>query len=229
MTIKKYYRAVNKNSPGREGSDNINNNKSSNLLSGNDLVNDVVIAPVVSSRTATKDMQPHHQEKDNENQVVFESPASYHLWTWILISIAPVATLLSMVIVKHDHTFPPQMKADVLFCLLWTTIALILLFISILPRLYRVYSNGTISVKTCIFTFRFSNATGAADDPPFEDWSKVLKFSTNFTKRVIVRRSGGWDILVSPKDTKGFVEAVWKVAVDEEEGAITSGGVLSIA
>lgn len=259
----KKYRAVDKDSPGRPrnkkdiDADACCNSKSKSLLDREEDGNDAGVQlavdkkEVVSSKMTTSNSSPSSSSGGDGTspKIVFESPASYHRWTYVLLSIAPMATLISMVIVHHEdrnkhknyNHASQQKKEDTLFCLFWITVALILVFVAVLPRLYRVYSDASIVVKSLLFTWRFDNVIGAVKDPPFDDdvWHPRLKFSTNFNKRVLVMRRdvggccggcgwtgfGGWDVLVSPSDTKGFIAAVIDCAADaasQEESGIGS-------
>jgi len=163
------------------------------------------------------------QTRSEEPGLVFRAPSSYHPWTYILVALGPAACLLSMILVYYDGgSSSRKKKGDAYVCLLWTTVAILFLYAAVLPRRIELYSNATLVVSTWIFAFKFRNVTAAYEDPPFvEDFFRRpnLKFSSNFLKRVLVRRKNkSWDVLVSPKDRKGFLAAVWKVAAVVEEG-----------
>jgi len=178
-------------------------------------------------------------EKRPPTVAVFECPASYHPWTWILLGIAVSAPLLSMIIIANDRKFSSQKKREAHFALFWVAVAILLLYIAVLPRRFKVYSNARIAVITWLFTFNFDNVSGAYRDVVFDEDTVYetlssdslttskrrhrFKFSTNFNKRVIVqRKNGAWDVIVSPSNTKGFVTAVCNLAADLEEGNSSS-------
>jgi hypothetical protein len=158
--------------------------------------------------------------KTNTPTVVFRCRASYHRWMIALLSIAPLAAIISMIIVYHDKKVTSEMTSSAIVCLFGIALGIIAVYSFILPKRYEVLSDSSINVVTFYYTWNFDNVTTAFKDPPFEELHQgepKFKFSTNWMKRVLVkRRDSLWDVLISPKDTKGFVTSVCKIAADSE-------------
>lgn len=159
--------------------------------------------------------------------VVFQSKASYHPLCWLLIALAPASTVIGLWFVVHDATaaLPEEEKARQIKVLIGTTAALVVVFALVLPRRFEVVSDASINVVTCIACkkWNFANVCAAYDKQSiWSEWSRPkFKFAVNFENRVVVRRkNGGWDVLISPTDPKGFVDAVWKVVNMKENDEI---------
>ena len=166
--------------------------------------------------------RPNHAVESSSpesKEIAFSSPASYHPLVWCLIALGPLSTLGSIFFVYNDDSSTDNDKRKAVMALAWTTVALVIVFVFVLPTRFDVLSNGSIAVKTLPLAYKFGHVTAAYENPPLlEGWSRPrIKFATNFHNRVIVRRKqGGWDVLVSPKDPEGFTSAVWKVAAEIE-------------
>jgi hypothetical protein len=155
--------------------------------------------------------------------VVFCSDASYHPVMCLLIAFGPLAILASILLVWRDDSSTEQEKRVALRASLWSTLALVLVFVLVLPRRFEVASDASVNVVTFVkIKWNFQNITAAYDNQTIfsEWWRPKIKFACDFDKRVVVRRkNGAWDLLVSPKDPAGFVEAVYKVVAGEKKGS----------
>ena len=153
--------------------------------------------------------------------VVFQSRASYHPLVWVLLSFAPIVTLASIGIVYSDDSSTEAEKRQAVLALVWTTVAIVIVYALVLPRRFEVVSNASVNVVTFnpFFKWNFKNVTAAYENQSiWAEWNRPkFKFAVDLHKRVVVRRKNGrWDLLVSPKDPAGFVEEVWRVAGDTE-------------
>ena len=99
----------------------------------------------------------------------------------------------------------------------------------VLPKQVDVRSNGSIGIKSFLVTFQFPKVARAYESEPVlfqrEDFARPrLKFESHpWSKVVVLRRNGKWDVTVSPKDPKGFIEAIDKV-VNQLESMRTPPG-----
>jgi len=153
--------------------------------------------------------------------VVFDSPASYHPLFWLFVAFVPVTTIvLNCWFVYQDDSLTPQEKETTTNTLIWTTVAVVVVFALVMPKRFEVVSDASVNVVTFVFKkWKFSNICAAYDQQGFfaEMARPKFKFAVNTRNRVIVRRTnGGWDLLVSANDPKGFVDAVWKVAIEND-------------
>lgn len=146
--------------------------------------------------------------------IVFQSGAAYHPLICLLIAFGPLATLASIITVCADKTQSDSEKRFAVLTLLGTTLALVILLAAVLPRSFQVLSDASVSVVTIVqIQWNFPNVSSAHAYGPTtlyaEWWRPKIKFAVDLGTRVVVRRqNGAWDLLVSPKDPAGFVEAV---------------------
>lgn len=149
----------------------------------------------------------------------FRMQAAYHRWTKVLLGIPPLAMGLSAIIVHHDERYTRTENHYV--ALFWTLIAILVVYAAVLPKRYEIHTDSTIAVVTHLAIIRFEGVMAAEKDPPFENWKgPPYRFSTDFNRRVLVRRHLGGDVLVSPKDPSAFVDAVSQVAGVQEEALV---------
>ena len=104
--------------------------------------------------------------------------------------------------------------------LVWTMILVLCIYMVILPKQVDVRSNGSIGIKTFLVTFQFPHVARAYISEPLlfqkDDFNMIqrprLKFESHpWSKVVVLRRHGRWDVTVSPKDAQGFIDAIDKV------------------
>ena len=154
-------------------------------------------------------------------EVVFKSDASCHPLFW-LISLAPASTLLCIWYIHEGETITEREKlASVV--LIWITCAIIFGYLLVLPKKFEVMSDGSVNITTYVIKkWRFQNVCAAYDFLSFWPLMRRLNvlpcFACDCDNCVLVKRNNGaWDLLVSPQDPAGFVNAIWR-AVREEEG-----------
>lgn len=168
----------------------------------------------------TADAAQEIEKDENKPRVVFSSPAVYHPLTIILLSVAPIVMFGSIVLVELDDSSSSQEKQKARQSLLWSTVALIIVYGFVMPRRFVVLSDASIQVTTLLKTWRFPHVTAAYEYPSlFQDaFRPRFKFATDLTNRILIRRgNGGWDLLLSPRDVPGFASAVRRVAAMVEE------------
>mmetsp|Transcript_3784 Transcript_3784/g.10404 ORF Transcript_3784/g.10404 Transcript_3784/m.10404 type:complete len:206 (-) Transcript_3784:210-827(-) len=172
--------------------------------------------------------------KDNpaqQTQVVFSTPARYDAVTVALVSFAPLCLLVTLFIMiamdANDYYSGSQGKTLNLVVMVISLLAVLLLFAVVLPHHYEIHQSqeeATLVVVTNIpkLQYKFPHITAALENPsilqPCGSRGR-LKFATSMQDRILVRRlvQGSWDILVSPEDTQGFVQAVFASAAAVEE------------
>lgn len=174
------------------------------------------------------EVTPMNPPAAKEEHVIFRSSASYHSLFGILVAFAPTACLVSMYFVWTDDASTRDEKEGATRGLLWTIIALLIVFVLVLPRRFEVVSNASVNVVSVLgWKWNFGDVCGAFDQQSvFAEWYRPkFKFAVDIHNRVIVkRRNGKWDVLVSPRDAAGFVDAVWNV-VNENDNGIVAGAV----
>jgi hypothetical protein len=96
---------------------------------------------------------------------------------------------------------------------------------AVLPKQVDVRTNGTVAVKTFLLTFHIDGIVRAYQaGVGREDFLRPrIRFSTSFQDRVVIRRNHGkWDVVVTPEDPVGFINAVERMVRDTgtEEGEV---------
>ena len=157
-----------------------------------------------------------------KDTVVFQSSASYHPAICCLIAFAPATTLFSMMAVSRDPTASAAEKQHAVRALLWTTLAIVIVFALVMPKRYELTSQATLKVVTWLgFTWNFENVISANDEITiWSEWGRAKwKFAVDLGRRVALRRRNAWDVLITPRDPKGFVVAVRQVVNNQESMA----------
>lgn len=167
---------------------------------------------------------------ESTTTLIFSSPASYHFWTWILLALLPLSTLLGTCTVYYslDPVLSSDQRRRALIGLWVATLAILVAYVVCLPRRYEVHSDATLVVITRLAAFQFDQLVAASIDPPlidicsygFQNQGRLRwDVATNFENRILIRRGGGgWDMVVSPWNAPGLVAAVEQVAIPEPPG-----------
>ena len=98
----------------------------------------------------------------------------------------------------------------------WILVLLLVLYMAFLPKQIDVRSNGTVGIKTFLLTFHIDGIVRAYQSGlGREDFLRPrIRFATGIMEsgkqhRVVLRRNHGrWDVVVTPADVEGFLEAV---------------------
>jgi hypothetical protein len=190
------------------------------------------VTPPVATSTATREFvkqsvrENRKRPRSQPATVVFASLSHYDYIVMGLMSLAPLALIFSMIMINMDKSLPEEEVQRKVWILVWTLILVFVIYMAILPRQIDVRSNGSIGVKTALFTYIFTGVCRAYEAGiGREDFVRSrLKFGASLTaNRVVVRRRHGKsDIVVTPSDPQGFVQAVEQVvgqldALNEEE------------
>ena len=190
------------------------------------------VTPPVATSTATREFveqAPRGNKKRPRSQpatVVFASMSHYDYIVIAMMSLAPLSLIFSMIMLNRDKSLPEEEVQQKVWILVWSLILVFVIYMAILPRQVDVRSNGSIGVKTALFTYVFTGVCRAYETGiGREDFVRYrLKFGASLTtNRVVVRRRHGkLDLLVTPSDPQGFVQAVEQVvgqleALNEEE------------
>ena len=153
-----------------------------------------------------------------EPKVVFETSSKYDSCMIIILSICVFSILFAFYKVYEDDSIPDDERKQAYNTLIWTLVSIMFVFALVLPYSLQVRSDSSIGIRTVFITWWFSKATEAIVNPPSlsEHCSRGprYKFATAlFHHRVLVRRCKGcWDVLVSPRDVDGFVQAISRVS-----------------
>jgi hypothetical protein len=158
-------------------------------------------------------------------KVMFTSPSKYQTAVWWLVAIPLLAILIAIISLRprRDYT-----RSSTAWILGWMFLLVIVLYMAVLPKQVDVRSNGTVAVKTFLLTFHIDGIVRAYQGGSWksEDYflrRKTIRFNTTFDEPVVIRRSHGkWDVIVTPEDPAGFINAVEQMVrengiVDDEE------------
>jgi hypothetical protein len=172
-----------------------------------------------STSTTVTPPSPRRNKKRPRSQapatVVFASLSRYDYVVVAIMSLAPLSIILNIIMVNRNKSLEEEEVQQKVWILVWALILVFVIYMAVLPRQVDVRSNGTIGVKTALFTYIFTGVCRAYEAGiGREDFLRPrLKFAASFTgNRVVVRRRHGkWDIVVTPTDPQGFVQAVEQV------------------
>lgn len=143
--------------------------------------------------------------------LVFTSRAAYQGWVVSLLAFGPLAIIAAGIVTWMDQTMSYKEKLQSLKILFYSFVFVLVLYVFVMPHRFEVRSDASIRVVTWPMSYKFGHVTAAYENPPIFSLRPKIKFATDLTKRVLVQRKNGWDILLSPDDPKGYVDAVWKV------------------
>lgn len=151
---------------------------------------------------------------DHSATIVFRSPAKYHLLSWVVLALGPVAILVGAWFVFQDDTTSYEEKRNAIQVMAVSMAFLLVVYALVLPAAFEVVSDASVNVVTFFrCKWKFGYITGAYDNIGFaEELTRPkIKFAVDFSTRIVVRRKDRWDLVVSPKDATGFIKAVWDV------------------
>lgn len=144
-------------------------------------------------------------------EVVFSTRSAYGCMMVGVLVFGIVVVLLTIIPISLDPNTSNEDKKAAVWTLIWSAVAVLILYIFILPTKFEVRSDASIGVATLFITYSFVDAVRAyAAGGMFEGALRPrIKFATALDKRVVVQRKNGlWDLLLSPSDVDGFVKAV---------------------
>ena len=165
------------------------------------------------------DVKPNHGELfvASTPDLVFISRAVYHVWVVFLLAIGPLSIIAAGMATWMDQTLSYEEKLQGLKILFYSFVFVIVLYVFVMPHRFEVLSDASIRVVTWPMSYKFGHVTAAYENPPIFSLRPKIKFATDLTKRVLVQRKNGWDILLSPDDPKGYVDAVRKVVSQSDD------------
>lgn len=143
--------------------------------------------------------------------LVFTSRAAYQFWVVLLLAIGPLSIIAACMATWMDQTMSYEEKFQGLKILFFSFVFVLVLYVFVMPHHFEVCSDASIRIVTWPMSYKFGHVIAAYENPPIFSLRPKIKFATDLTKRVLVQRKNGWDILLSPVDPKGYVDAVWKV------------------
>mmetsp|Transcript_2984 Transcript_2984/g.7044 ORF Transcript_2984/g.7044 Transcript_2984/m.7044 type:complete len:256 (-) Transcript_2984:156-923(-) len=182
-----------------------------------------------SSSTSTKRSRrslkkSYSLSKKQRKIIVFASGSKYQ-WLVALLLVVPLAAIVLSIILFDVQNQEVYKNSSTIWGLSWCFIFLMVLYMAVLPRQVDVRSNGNVAVKTCLLTFHMDEiaratlgSTAASGWDVF--WQRRVMLATSLDKdsAVVIRRHGGkWDVVVTPEDPEGFVNALEKMLLKKEE------------
>lgn len=156
---------------------------------------------------------PEKVSPSKESKVVFETSSKYDSSMIIILSICVFSILFAFYKVYEDDSIPDDERKQAYNTLIWTLVSILFVFALVLPYSVQVRSDSYIGIRTVLVTWWFSMVTDAIVNPTSLSEhcrGPRYKFATTlFHHRVLVRRCKGyWDVLVSPQDIDGFIQAI---------------------
>jgi hypothetical protein len=171
----------------------------------------------VDNNTAQK------RTKQARPTVIMSSYSEYHIAVLVMLSLAPLAIIGAMIAtLLHPEDFDDQTQEleRQEWVLVWSLIFVLTLYMLILPKQVDVRSDGSVGVKTALYTFVFSDIVRAyaTEGTATYSFQSKWKFSTTVSERIVIkRRNKKWDVIVSPVDRQGFLQALEQVLQKTEE------------
>ena len=160
--------------------------------------------------------------------IVFASASRYDVGCGGVLLLPFVALgVVALLCVDDVHTLSQDYQhSSTVWVLGWSSLLILGLYLTFLPRHLDVRSTGTVAIKTSILTFHFDAIARATYDdgneegeaPPQDGWpwsGRALRrircaTSCGGTKVLLQRTlsSAKWDVLLTPHDAEGFITAV---------------------
>ena len=164
--------------------------------------------------------------------IVFASSSKYQLLLCLLLMI-PLLTILISLILFDINTQEEYKNSWTVWVLGWCFILIMVLYMAILPRQVDVRSNGTVAIKTCLLTFHIDDIArayrGCNIDSNYNSLLRPrVRYATSLDKDgavVIRRKHDKWDVVVTPQDPEGFINAVEKMLRQKEDDVIEKSSV----
>ena len=172
-----------------------------------------------------------YSKRNNRKLIVFASGSKYQ-WLVALLVVAPLFAILMSIILFDVHSQDEYKNSSTIWALGWCFIFIMVTYMAILPRQVDVRSNGTVAIKTCLLTFFIDEIARAYRGGNIEsnyNYQNLLRprvmLATSLDKdgAVVIRRNHGkWDVLVTPEDPEGFVNAVEEMVRKKENEDMNS-------
>mmetsp|Transcript_839 Transcript_839/g.2030 ORF Transcript_839/g.2030 Transcript_839/m.2030 type:complete len:200 (-) Transcript_839:13-612(-) len=151
--------------------------------------------------------------------VVFKTMASYSTLISLLLAL-PIFVILFFIIRLFDD--PDSTLQEKLGGIILIVVAMVLLAIPYalaVPTAFEVRSDASIGVAMMFFTYSFPDVVEAHKVESLCDviFRPRINFLTDLESRVCVRRRRCCDLVVSPRDVDGFIQAINDTARQMEE------------
>jgi hypothetical protein len=166
--------------------------------------------------------------------IVFSTPAQYGP-IFSAVHLVPLVVMVARIIILHprlhgqddrgvDNDDNDISRSVQGWILAWQVVILLVVYMVVLPKQIDVRSNGTVGIKSFLFTYHIDDIVRAYQTGMGRnDYLRPrISFATRFgdgTRVVLRRRHGKWDVTVSPTDPVGFVHAVEEV-VRGDDGVV---------
>lgn len=153
-------------------------------------------------------------------EVVFRTAARYSPILWLLLAFSVFIVLICIVPIVMDPNSTADNKRFGVITLLGSVCFMVVVYIAVLPVAFQVRSDRAIGVVTMLCTYHFPGAVrayplnGSTSSSSYNTvplFRPRIKFATDLSSRINIRRTSGMDLLVSPQDENGFIQAVQSV------------------
>ena len=145
--------------------------------------------------------------------VIFETRPKYSCFIRGLVVAVPFLSLVFSVPLLFQQDMDLTKRWAAAANGLIHTLVVLLIYSFILPMKLMVRSDGSIGIATTCWTYSFANIeTAYCLTSLCQDVGRArFKFATDWFVRVLVRRSAGFDVVVSPENVLGFIQAIQEV------------------
>lgn len=121
-------------------------------------------------------------------------------------------------------------RSGAVWCLGWTLIFVVLVYMLVLPKQVDIRSNGTIGIKTFLITYQFGEICHAY--PAAFGRETIMgaryRFATCFSSQMVIRRRRGhWDVVISPLQGEEFLQTLQSVITRLEIEGSRSGSTIT--
>jgi len=159
-------------------------------------------------------------------RIVFASASKYQ-WLIALLVVTPLVAILMSIILFDVQSQEEYKNSSTIWILGWCFLLLTVVYMAVLPRQVDVRADGRVAIKTCLLTFFIDDIARAYRGCTIEsDYDSLLRprvmLATTLNKdgAVVIRRHHRkWDVVVTPEDPDGFIDAIEGMLRKKEDEA----------
>ena len=163
----------------------------------------------------TRSKSAPSQSSSSAYRVLFSTPSKYDRWMTLILSIPLLVILVNMISLWVANANMSNFeRSTAVWCLGWTLVFVGLVYMLVLPKQVDIRSNGTIGVKTFLITYQFGDICHVYPAAFGREtmMGARIKFATSFSSQLVIRRrSGKWDVLISPLHEQEFLQTLQSV------------------
>jgi len=189
-------------------------------------IGDVPQPSEATSKPVEQDMKSVSSQQQHQPLKLFSTRIKYHSIFLAFMALLPLTIIMCAFMISQDPTFDDARRIEPEWVTLATIISVSIIYI-FWPKEVDVRSDGSVGIKTFLITVLLTDVSRAyeVDLEPCEcmKFRKRIWLTTSFnrTSVVVVRKNGKWDLIVTPYDAHGFINAIEHVTMVNEQG-ITS-------